>query len=331
MNYKKWMAALLAVLLMAGLVGCQLALPDMATGQNGDRLIGALVTSEHLNLFDVEGYLQQNLNRNLNGFSGGEIKLDGNTKAFEERLYATLKEETLTSDEDGHTRLNLSYVFEELEASDAFVGAFYAPRMEQDGESYNASVVSGAMADVKLGIRALDTGSGLDLEGTVYMDAKKRNIVCYINPVYQDGDGRVYLMGGSGISWGGESGAGGAFTQTLTENTTHTENGTTTTQDTAIEISIKTVLVPQSIVVLQMSDENQVLERIEYAPGTLPETLVPLADTAYILVETYTKADTGEVTAQREIFSQDDEALFTFLRRDDGICTKAQTGLDWPE
>ncbi len=37
--------------------GCTLAVPEAGTDGNGDRLIGAFITSEYLDLYDMEGYL----------------------------------------------------------------------------------------------------------------------------------------------------------------------------------------------------------------------------------------------------------------------------------
>ena len=37
--------------------GCTLAVSDAGTDGNGDRLIGAFITSEYLDLYDMEGYL----------------------------------------------------------------------------------------------------------------------------------------------------------------------------------------------------------------------------------------------------------------------------------
>ena len=60
--------------------------------QQKDRLIGIFVTTEYLDLFDFEGYLNENMNKVL---SGGEISQADSAK-YEGRLYADLVEKTLT-------------------------------------------------------------------------------------------------------------------------------------------------------------------------------------------------------------------------------------------
>lgn len=50
---------LMQLLMLTLLSGCQLARED--EGENGDRLVGVFVTTEYIDLFDMERYLNDNL------------------------------------------------------------------------------------------------------------------------------------------------------------------------------------------------------------------------------------------------------------------------------
>ena len=49
--------------------GCTLAVPEAGTDGNGDRLIGAFITSEYLDLYDMEGYLNDHAASLMNNSS----------------------------------------------------------------------------------------------------------------------------------------------------------------------------------------------------------------------------------------------------------------------
>ena len=64
--------------------GCTLAVPDAGTDGNGDRLIGAFITSEYLDLYDMEGYLNDHAASLMNNSS---ITI-GNDSRYEGKLVA---------------------------------------------------------------------------------------------------------------------------------------------------------------------------------------------------------------------------------------------------
>ena len=69
--------------------GCTLAVPDAGTDGNGDRLIGAFITSEYLDLYDMEGYLNDHASSLVNNSS---ITI-GNDSRYEGKLVATVDKE----------------------------------------------------------------------------------------------------------------------------------------------------------------------------------------------------------------------------------------------
>ena len=82
---------LLAILtaIAALLCGCSLARSDMdASAASRDRLIGVYITTEYIDLFDLEGYI----GANASALSGGSIG-EADAAQYNGRLYAELVDE----------------------------------------------------------------------------------------------------------------------------------------------------------------------------------------------------------------------------------------------
>ena len=83
--------SLLAILtaIVALLCGCSLARSDMdASAASRDRLIGVYITTEYIDLFDLEGYI----GANASALSGGSIS-EADAAQYNGRLYAKLVDE----------------------------------------------------------------------------------------------------------------------------------------------------------------------------------------------------------------------------------------------
>ena len=83
--------SLLAILtaIAALLCGCSLARSDMdASAASRDRLIGVYITTEYIDLFDLEGYI----GANASALSGGSIG-EADAAQYNGRLYAELVDE----------------------------------------------------------------------------------------------------------------------------------------------------------------------------------------------------------------------------------------------
>lgn len=196
-------------------------------------------------------------------------------------------------------------------------------------ESYVASSSDEAISDGNQELFYGDDEDRISLEGTIYISPVQGYMTYYINPVYQSVDGRVYVTGGTGLTMGDEQGEGAAFSQTLDETSTDTENGKSKKVSTSIKTSFNMILPPEKIVILEMDENSSIVENREYSPGEVPDKLTPKEETAYIIVETYKRESTGTVVVTRELFSREDETLFTFFCRKDGICIKERTQLGW--
>lgn len=306
---KKLSILLLSMLLL--LTGCQLARPDAETGQ--PRLVGILVTPEHLDLFDWEGYLNDNLSS-----LGTDGIVDGDTSAYEGRLYAQLEPETLT-DENGGTSTCERYVFPDVDG----IG-FFAPQMSREGTKYIYTQSDDRILDGHSAINSTDDGDSITLTCSIWMAYTGEAATCYFNPVYQDADGRVYALTGHGFS--SDSAMSGTFTQTLTDTQTTTENGQVKTNSTSVEITVGAKLPPECYVLIEMDENNLILRQEQFQPGQLPEEWTVSAGTAYLLLET--RNQDGSVS--RDLYNPDNETFQTLTRQDDFLAGH-DTRLNWPE
>ncbi len=323
MKIKKMIAACIAVVILFASTGCQLAREDAGEANNGERLIGVFATKEYLDLFDMEGYIKDNINKMS---VGGKITVDGNSSKYQGRLYATLATQTLTDEETGRTFDTKEFVF------DSVKGIAYFSAEVPATEDENSFITSGSDEAISEGHASLHYGDNEDkttLEGTIYMPPGQAGSICYINPVYQSADGSVYAIAGSGFSIGGIMSEGSVYSQKLEETTTITQNGKSKLTSISIKISIATMYPPEQVVVLQMDKKSTILMRAEYTPGELPKMLIPEESTEFIIVETYKHDQEGNSIVSRTLYDKSKQAMETFYRRDDGICVKQWTQIAW--
>ncbi len=322
MNKRSIAIISLVILMILALAGCQLAQPDTGTAAGEDRLIGVLVTTEYLDLFDTEAYL----NDHLTIRSNGEINIDGDRSKYQGRLYAKLVKMTHTNDDAGEKFETKQYAFTDMKGFSYFVTKI--PSTEEHS-NYTATSSDDSFSDGKTAINAGETNYSLSLEGTLFVSALEGERTYYFNPVYQCDDGSVYATTGSGLSSSADQGDGATMSQTMESKLTTTVNGQTKEYNTSIKITIQVMNPPGKIVVYQMDQNNAILARTEYAPGKLPKTIASDQNTEYILVETHTAGPEGKAQVSRTLFEKGKQSLDTFYCREDGVCVKQWTQLDW--
>jgi hypothetical protein len=325
----KAMVFLLCAVLLFVLTGCSLAREDMGTNPARDKLVGVFLTAEYLDLFDFDNYL----NDNAGNLTGGKIVMGGNTQEYQGRIYATIVAKKSTS-ETGEIGVKEEYVFEGIEG----VAYLYIVIVKPTADGQDS--VRSVFTDEEIGEHIADCYYSDDedrasLEGTIYISPEGLRHVYYYNPVYQSADGSIYMVTGPGMETSIESVEGELFGWTLGETYTETENGKTKKESISIKLSVSLVPDPEKIVILQMDAESKIISRTEYQPGTLPESITPEKGAAYVLVETYTKGERGEIEREgesrvaRDIYGRDSESLSTFLARADGFCIKYGTKINW--
>ncbi|MDR0896613.1 MAG: hypothetical protein LBN04_02025 [Oscillospiraceae bacterium] len=310
----------LGVCLMLALTGCQLAKENLDETTAEDRLVGVFVTTRHLDLFDLDGYMQDN----LDSLGGDDAMLNADdAKPYEGKLYAKLVSRTVTNEETGEAIETEEYAFD-IEGI-----CFFAPTIPaKDGnDSYVYTNFDESIADSHLKLSDGDAETSLSLEGTIYSAlATHAETTFYINPVYQSADGSVYAVSGNGIH--GNNMANISYSQSIEGTVSTAKNGEEHTNRCSVTLAFQGMNAPNRIIVRQMSEESDVLSKAEYAPNALPRMLELDAATAYLIVETHgSGAATAEVV--RAICERSNEHMETFRLREDGICIKQNTPLIW--
>ena len=192
-KYKRILALDIALLALFLFAGCQLAKEEGGETESAerDRLIGVFLTREHLDLFDWEGYF----NDNAGALAGGGHAIDEtDTAAYGGRLYATLTRETRT-DDAGEQHEWFDCTFEGIEGIRYFAVE----------EGITTHLISDpGISGVHQAITDTEEAKRIDLEAVLYVEAaaETETVVWYLNPVYQSTDGSVYLTAGHGTSCG---------------------------------------------------------------------------------------------------------------------------------
>ena len=319
-------ALLCLLLLLLALTGCQLAREEAGEGVSaegteaivGDRLAGVLITTEYLDLFDFEAYIDDNI-ENLNG----SVISDEDSRKYSGRIYATLETRTATS-ESGDTITTKEYVFPTIEGIE-----YFAYQITSTTEStYTTSTVGEGLSDSKMHLHSTDAGDFITLEATLYVAAQRGSVCYYFNPVYQDAEGNVYVTSGQGMESSVDT-EGINFSQSVKETHTVTQDGEMKEYTNSVTVSVQVVSPPETIVVLQMDGENHVIAQEEYIPGQMPETIAPEAACEYILVESHKKTLDGENIITREIFGKDAKSIQTMYEGEGGICIQDYTEIQW--
>lgn len=325
MKSKRLCAAALILSILGGLTGCQLAKEDGTANAEKDRFIGVYITTEHLDLFDMESYLEDNLNTIMKG--GNTVVNADDSVKYQNRLYAVLEDEALTNESTGEISRRQRFVFTDVEGF-----GYYAPLMyESETESsYISSEVDEGISDGHTHVSSGDEEERIELTGTVYVCPDfGESVEIYCNPVYQTTDGRVYLQAGNGMSFSNNGGEGVNMSTKREETVTLTEDGKEKSYTTIVEIAVETVYTPEKIVVLQMDAAGLLLDSQEYIPGQLPDEIEPLQGTEYLIVETHKTDSAGEETVFRELIDQEETGFETLYAKENGICVEDYTRVLW--
>ena len=325
MKKRRIFAAVAMGVMVFSLTSCSLARPQETQVETGeaDRLIGVLITTEYLDLFDMEGYLEDHLEQVA---QGGEISAQ-DSAAYQNRLYATLTTSTITNQETGETEELEEYVFEGIEG-----WAYLAPSLtdEEGNRIGTSSSVDDVFADTNMHVTTTDEGEILELEATLYVTGVEQGQSYYINPVFQSADGAVYALGGDGmlVSQPAEQ-EGEYWSYTLDHSTTTQMNGETETDQVSILVRLSVLFLPREIVVVQMDEQHNILAQDAYEPGAMPETLETEPGCAYLLVETRKEDPAGQEIISRQLISPQEEEIQSFYSREDGICLSQWTQIEW--
>lgn len=322
MKNKRLFIMLLLLFVLLHLTGCQLAKTELS-GERAekDRLIGVYVTTEHLDLFDDEAYLNDHINTILEGKAPKYTDME----KYSGRLYASLADRVLTNENTGNTVTRQEYVFEGVEGF-----SFFAPTLTDanTGEQYVSTGADDAISNSHVAVKSGDAEE-YHLTGTIYLNPDRGDGVCYLNPVYQSDDGRVYAVQGHGYSLSGIQAEGPNIKTTLSEESTVTVDGEQRSFRTTVELSVEIMYTPVGVCIVELNAQDEIAARHDYTPGKLPETIVLQDDTAYVVVHTDKTDRSGASVRTTMLYDQSCDGFDTFYCRDDGVCAERYTALEW--
>jgi len=313
----KRLLSLFALMLACLMSGCRLAVPEAEEPAQPDRLAGVFITTEHFDLFDFESYIQDHANSLTQG--SNEISAD-ESRAYEGRIYAALTEHTAVNEQTGEKNTHMQYAFPDLK------GILLASFLMQEAgqEPYWSSDADEGLCEVKTHFTSTDYGETIEQSASLYMRKGANNLTFYFNPVYQQADGRVYLMAGSGMSQSGEH--GGAMTHSMTDERSLNFDGTEKNYRTDLAITVDCIDVPEQVILIQMDKSHHELCRDIYSPEEMPKEIAPQDGAAYFLIETHMGTEVSYAIHQPA-----DESLEIFYCREDGLCLPNYTQVLWPE
>ena len=282
---KKLAIALIFVLALM-LPGCSLLRED-GEPADADRLVGVYITENYIDSFDFEAYVQDNAS-SLSG--SGEISREDAAK-YTRRIYAEIT--------DGKTSFPIEGI------------AFIAARYEKDGESCTGSDYGDKLADVHLSINVSDDMETTVLTGKLFADSGAGHMSAYCNPVYQQADGRVYLVPGEGVSANM-----GSMTHSLSESCESAKKGERG-YGMDITLEVEGRRPSEKLAVLLYSAEGALLSRTEYAPEEMPEEIAA-EGAAWAVFEDYTADYSGEPQVIRQLIAAGSDEGFLSLHLEPG-------------
>ena len=309
--------------LIAALSGFQLKKPEGESKSTlGDRLIGTIITTESLNTFDMEEYLNENI--------GSIIKDKNHTVNIEDKqnymgkIYArqVVKEDTT---KDGEKITHKEYVFDDIDGYWIFDAKIPSTETE---ESYTCLCSEGGLSNIQSKVHHTDNGiEEIELTADIYYSYEKWGTVFYMNPVYQESDGDIYCVEGMGHSVTGDKGSVGSDakgSQTLTDKITVNEDGEETTYQSKITINYIPVYVPYKTSFVFMNKDNKAISASEFDTHKIPSEIRVPKGTEYVIL--LQKSDEGNET---DVVGKGSEYAEFLFEENDGICSLGSVNLIW--
>lgn len=306
--------------------GCSLALPMNQDDTDSDRLIGAFITREYLDLYDTDAFFGDHAGQLTNGTPFGDRDLaDDRT-----RLYASVEKN------GSHSPLDWEVSFPGAEGI-----CFFSPLWpDENGGEYQGSAYDPRICEVSQIHSATTEGETLELTGTIYQSPKAGSggdMRFYLNPVYQTPQGDIYLTSGTGNSVSQtdrEICEGEQLTASLTAERKLTENGKTKTEKSMVTVKLAVMYEPVKITFCQMDAGHQVLKEETFDPADVPGQLDTQPETAYILSETEKKSPSGKQIVSRTVYENqegEDSRLESFQTMENGEVLRKEVAVNWKE
>lgn len=321
----KVIAILIALCILAAVIsGFQLKKPEAENKSTlGDRLIGTVITTESLNTFDMETYLEENI--------GSIVKDENQTVQNEDKqdymgkIYArqVTKEDTT---EEGEKITHKEYVFDD-DINGYWIFDAKIPSTETE-ESYTCLCSEGGFSNVQSKIHHTDNGlQEIELIADIYYSYEKWGTVFYMNPVYQESDGDIYCVEGMGYSVSGDKGSidgNSSGSQTLTDKITVNENGEETVYQSKVTINYIPVYVPVRTEFVFMNEDNEAISESGFNTHQVPSELNVPKGTEYVII--LQKSEEGTIT---DVIGKNCEYAEILFEENQGICSKGSVEFKW--
>ena len=318
-------ALLLMVLcvVVAALSGPQLKKPESENKSTlSDRLIGTVITTEGLNTFDMEAYLNENIDnivKDENHTVNTEDKHNYNNKIYARQV---IKEDIT---EDGEKTTHKEYVFDDIDGFWIFDAKIPSTETE---ESYTCLCSEGGISNVNSKVHHTDNGvEEIELTADIYYSYEKWGTVFYMNPVYQESDGDIYCVEGMGYAVSGDKGSidgTSSGSQTLSDKITINNNGEEIVYQSKVTINYIPVYVPSQIEFIFMNEDNKAIKEETFKPENEPEELTVPKGTDYVIV--IEKNEEGSIV---DTIGKNCENAEFIAEDDDGYCSLHSVNLVW--
>ncbi len=191
----------------------------------------------------------------------------------------------------------------------------------KDGDDYDIASYGEELCNRK----SISSYDCEEIEGTLYYTGT--DVYFYMNPVYQEKDGDVYMVE---CNMAGHTNGNGQMSQTLTGKAAYNVGTDSVSQYSKVTVTYVPKQEPDKIRFIYMDEDSKILQEDEYEPGEVPEELTVLTGTEYILVESY-GYDAGEEmdTVERKTYSELDGYISTFVADGKGHCVEKSTFVKW--
>lgn len=323
MKIKAMISILLLSIVLTAFCGCQLKKPDSENKSTlGDRLIGTVITTEGLNTFDMEAYLNDNIeniienNKNIIDY---DEKLNYNNKIYARQVIRT------DSADNGEKISHKEYVFDNIDGMWIFDAKI--PETETE-ESYTCLCSEGGISNIHSKIHHTDAGvTEIELTADLYYSYEKWGTTFYMNPVYQEADGDIYCIEGTGYAVSGHKGSidGNANgSQTISDKITVNENGEEAVYKSSITINYIPVYIPEEITFIFMNDQNEAISEAFYAPADVPDKMNAPKGTEYIIL--LQKSEEGSIP---DVIGKNCENAEYIAEDKNGICSVHSVTIMW--
>ena len=320
MKNKRYLFCLMMLLLTYVIAGCSLAKEDAETNVK-DQLVGALVTTESLDLYDMDAFFTDHISGIMDG---EEIALSDDEK-YKQRLYATIdkngsedcRDWDISFDVDGLLCIVQNY-------------------SSEDHGNYIAPYYDDGICDLNTNINVTDTMNEIVITASTYVMPKQEDdglfVQFYLNPVYKTADNQFYVMDGTAGSISSVSGTNPTLSQHISEEYNVVVDGEEKTEKLEIKISMTAASEPNKITIIQMDEADKVIKKDEYNPNQVPSSIKAEKDTAYFIVKTDSTDSEGNAIVKRELFpyEQDgDETIQTYYLLKEEYLAKKIIEVDW--